>query len=48
MASTVQTFIDSQTSRYRVVVLGVLAVIAHGLSRPRQDVDIWLDPLTSP
>ena len=48
MASTVQTFIDSLTSRYRVVVLGGLAVIAHGYSRHTQDADIWLDPLTVP
>ena len=48
MASTVQTFIDSLTSRYRVVVLGGLAVIAHGYSRHTQDADIWLDTLTSP
>jgi hypothetical protein len=33
---------------HRVVVIGGLAVIAHGLSRHTKDADIWLDPLNSP
>lgn len=48
MASTVQTFIDQLTLQHRVVVLGGLAVIAHGYSRHTQDADIWLEPMASP
>jgi len=29
---------------YRVIMLGGLAVISHGHSRPTFDADIWLDP----
>jgi hypothetical protein len=47
MAATVQTFIDQLTLRHRVVILGGVAVIAHGYSRHTQDADIWLDPLAS-
>ena len=35
------------TSEKRVIVLGGLAVIAHGLSRSTYDGDIWLDPMES-
>jgi hypothetical protein len=31
-------------SRHRVVVLGGLAVISHGLSRVTHDADCWLEP----
>jgi hypothetical protein len=33
---------------YRVVTLGGIAVITHGLSRNTHDVDVWLDPMESP
>ncbi len=39
-------FIRQLTQRHRVVVLGGLAVIAHGFSRSTYDGDIWLDPLS--
>ena len=48
MAIPVQTFIDRLTESHRVVVLGGLAVIAHGYSRHTQDADVWLDPMESP
>ena len=48
MARTVQDFIDEMTPRHRVVILGGVAVIAHGYSRHTQDADIWLEPLASP
>jgi hypothetical protein len=35
-------------SRYRVVTLGGVAVITHGLSRNTHDLDVWLDPMESP
>ncbi len=31
-------------TRHRVLMLGGLAVISHGHSRPTYDADIWLDP----
>jgi hypothetical protein len=40
-------FIKRLTQNHRVVVLGGLAVIAHGLSRSTYDGDIWLDPMAS-
>lgn len=47
MASTLQQFLARAATRQRVVVIGGLAVIAHGLSRPTKDGDAWLDPLES-
>ena len=34
--------------RYRVVLLGGMAIIAHGLARSTKDIDIWLEPFDSP
>jgi hypothetical protein len=48
MAATLQQFLAHAATRQRVVVLGGLAVIAHGLSRPTKDGDAWLEPLGSP
>ncbi len=47
MAATVQSFIDQLTLKHRVVLIGGVAVIAHGYSRHTQDADIWLDPMSS-
>ena len=47
MAIQVQEFVNRLAGESRVVVLGGLAVIAHGLSRHTQDVDIWLEPMRS-
>lgn len=47
MAIPVQNFIDGLSETHRVIILGGLAVIAHGYSRHTQDADIWLDPLSS-
>lgn len=47
MESTTDIFIRRLTARHRVVVLGGLAVIAHGLSRSTYDGDIWLEPMAS-
>jgi hypothetical protein len=41
MAIPVQAFVNRLAAESRVVVLGGLAVIAHGLSRHTQDVDVW-------
>lgn len=34
--------------RFRVVTLGGIAVITHGLSRNTHDLDVWIDPMESP
>ncbi len=47
MAIPVQRFVDELTTRHRVIVVGGLAVIGHGLSRPTKDVDLWLEPMPS-
>ncbi len=47
MAATLQQFLARVATRQRVVVIGGLAVIAHGYSRPTKDGDAWLDPLDS-
>ena len=47
MAIPVQEFVNRLAAESRVVVLGGLAVIAHGLSRHTQDVDVWLEPMES-
>ena len=48
MGATSGQFIEALASEYRVLVIGGLAVIAHGLNRPTKDVGVWLEPLDSP
>lgn len=48
MAATVQDFVDRLILEGRIVVLGGLAVIAHGFNRPTKDADIWFEPSESP
>jgi hypothetical protein len=45
MEKTVEQFIEQLAIRARVLMIGGLAVIAHGLSRATKDADIWLEPL---
>lgn len=40
-------FIHSLAAENRVVLIGGMAIISHGLSRRTKDVDIWLDPMES-
>ena len=47
MGTTTGEFIAALASRHRVLVIGGLAVIAHGFNRPTMDADVWLDPLES-
>lgn len=47
MAQQVPRFIELLSKDHRVILLGGLAVIAHGRDRHTHDVDIWLDPLNS-
>ena len=39
--------IEALSSSHRVLVLGGMAVIALGLSRPTVDAAIWLEPMGS-
>lgn len=44
----VAQLIRALAAEQRVLVIGGLAVIAHGMSRATKDADIWLDPMESP
>lgn len=35
-------------ARFRVLTLGGVAVITHGLSRNTHDLGVWLDPMDPP
>ncbi len=48
MGTQAGTFITELAAKHRVIVIGGLAVIAHGYNRPTKDADVWLDPLESP
>ncbi len=48
MGTTAGQFISALTEKCEVIVIGGLAVIAHGFNRPTMDVDVWLEPLASP
>jgi len=41
-------FIRRLAKEYRVILLGGMAVIAHGRSRHTKDFDIWLEPFQTP
>lgn len=47
MGTPTDRFLSQITASHRVVILGGLAVIAHGLSRTTDDADIWLEPMES-
>lgn len=42
--ATADGLIQLLASRFRVITLGGVAVISHGLSRNTYDADIWLEP----
>lgn len=48
MGTTTREFIEALTEKHRVIVIGGLAVIAHGFNRPTKDADVWLDPMETP
>lgn len=48
METGVAAFIEKLASAHRVVILGGLAIIAHGLERTTRDADIWLEPFADP
>jgi len=45
MGTKSDEFIRHLSREHRVVVIGGLAVIAHGLSRGTMDANVWLEPL---
>ncbi len=40
-------FVRELARRHRVLMLGGMAIIAHGLTRPTKDSDVWLEPFAS-
>lgn len=48
MGTTAGQYITALAEKHRVIVIGGLAVIAHGFNRPTMDADVWLEPLDSP
>ncbi len=47
MEARFEDFVDHLAQQRRVIVLGGLAVISHGLSRSTKDADIWLEPMAT-
>jgi len=45
MPGEASQIIEALAASHRVLVLGGMAVIAHGLSRTTIDADIWLEPM---
>ena len=39
--------IHALAARRRVIMLGGMAIIAHGLGRKTKDIDVWLEPMGS-
>jgi len=48
MGTQAGEFIAALTRDHDVIVIGGLAVIAHGFNRPTKDADVWLEPMDSP
>lgn len=44
MENTAEKFIEDLSTKARVILIGGLAVIAHGFSRTTKDIDIWMEP----
>ena len=47
MGTKAGEFIAALSGSHDVIVIGGLAVIAHGFNRPTKNADIWLDPMES-
>jgi hypothetical protein len=47
MGTASEEFIAALSQDHDVIIIGGLAVIAHGLSRATMDADIWLRPMES-
>lgn len=48
METKLDQFVAELARHHRVLLLGGLAVVRHGLPRYTKDADIWLEPLDSP
>src|SRR5215213_7787329 len=48
MVWPVSPLVKALSARARVLIVGGVAVILHGLSRHTKDVDIWIEPFGSP
>lgn len=48
MEEYTEQFIEQLAKRGRILLLGGMAVIAHGLARVTKDIDIWLEPFATP
>lgn len=48
MGTTTGQFIATLAGEHRILVIGGLAVIAHGFNRPTKDADVWLEPMETP
>ena len=47
MVWPVSPFVKALSSRARVLIVGSVAVILHGMSRHTKVIDVWLEPLSS-
>jgi hypothetical protein len=47
METPINEFLTTLTKSRKAILIGGLAVIAHGLSRGTKDADIWLEPMAS-
>ena len=47
MGYRVDDFLAALSAKHRLLLLGGMAVVRHGLTRYTKDVDVWLDPMTS-
>ncbi len=47
METPINEFLTTLTKNRKAILIGGLAVIAHGLSRGTKDADIWLEPMAS-
>ena len=47
MEESSEQFLEELGGRGRILLLGGVAVIAHGLARATRDVDIWLEPFST-
>lgn len=47
MGASVEDFLARLSAEGRVLLLGGIAVIAHGMARATKDVDVWFEPLSN-
>ena len=47
MQRALKPFVAELTENHRLVLLGGLAIIGHGMDRMTKDADLWLEPMNS-